>query len=152
MAMTQSQSPLAPDSSRRAFLRTSALLTASGLLAHLPLSRGVHAAADTRIRIGLIGCGGRGTEAALNALNAGPDVQLVALADIFRERLDQCLTSLRAARPNQVSVAPDRCFVGFDAYQHLISSGVDVVLITPASHFIPTMLKAAIDAGKHVFC
>ncbi len=150
--MTQSQSPLAPDSSRRAFLRTSALLTASGLLAHLPLSRGVHAAADTRIRIGLIGCGGRGTEAALNALNAGPDVQLVALADIFRERLDQCLTSLRAARPNQVSVAPDRCFVGFDAYQHLISSGVDVVLITPASHFIPTMLKAAIDAGKHVFC
>ena len=87
--MTQSQSPLAPDSSRRAFLRTSALLTASGLLAHLPLSRGVHAAADTRIRIGLIGCGGRGTEAALNALNAGPDVQLVALPRWIETRFEE---------------------------------------------------------------
>jgi predicted dehydrogenase len=121
-------------------------------LGHLPLEQSVHAAGDDLIRIGLIGCGGRGTEAAVNALDAGPDIRLVALADVFRERLDTSLKSLRTARPSQVAVESDRCFVGFDAYERLIVSGVDVVLITPASHFIPQMLKAAVDAGKHVFC
>ena len=96
------------------------------------------------IRIGLIGCGGRGTEAALNAMNAGKDIRLVALADIFRERLDSSRKTLQAARPDQVEVKDDRCFIGFGAYQQLLQSGVDVVLIAACSHFHPAMLEAAV--------
>jgi predicted dehydrogenase len=138
--------------SRRGFLRTSALCAGSAAVGALALERGVHAAGSGVIRIGLIGCGGRGTEAAANAMNAGRDVRLVALADIFRERLDQCRKQLQAAQGAQVAVQDDHCFVGFDAYEQLLRSGVDVVLIAAASHFHPAMLKAAVEAGKHVFC
>ncbi|MCP5517517.1 MAG: Gfo/Idh/MocA family oxidoreductase [Verrucomicrobiales bacterium] len=137
---------------RRGFLRTSGLLTGATALGALPLSRGVHAAAPEVIRIGLIGCGGRGTAAARNAMNAGPDVRLVALADLFDERLQECLTEVRAARPAQVDVPPARCFTGFDAYREVLASGVDAVLVAPTSHFIPAIFEAAVAAGKHVFC
>jgi predicted dehydrogenase len=121
-------------------------------LGHLALERAVHAAGRDVIRIGLIGCGGRGTEAAANAMNAGRDVRLVAMADIFRERLDAARDQLRKAKPDQVEVKDDRCFLGFDAYEKLLESGVDAVLIAAASHFHPRMLEAAVAAGKHVFC
>jgi predicted dehydrogenase len=116
------------------------------------LENSAHAAGGAGLRIGLIGCGGRGTEAALNALNAGPDVRLTALADLFQERLDASRDRLRKARPAQVELRDDRCFLGFDACKHLLASGVDAVLLAPASHFIPEMLRAAVEAGKHVFC
>ncbi len=137
---------------RRQFLKTSAALAAGTALTHLSVEQGAHAAGSDIIRIGLIGCGGRGTEAAMNAMNAGPDVRLVALADIFDERLTASRTQLLKARPRQVAVDDDHCFIGFDAYQKVLASGVDAVLITPASHFIPHLFSAAIDAGKHVFC
>jgi myo-inositol 2-dehydrogenase / D-chiro-inositol 1-dehydrogenase len=137
---------------RRHFLRTSAAAAATATLGTLDIGRSGHAAGSGAIKIGLIGCGGRGTGAAMNAMNAGPDVRLVAVADIFDERLRNGLDRLKKGKPEQVQVKDDRCFVGFDAYEKLIASGVDVVLIAPASHFIPQMLKAAIDAGKHVFC
>lgn len=137
---------------RRDFLKTSAALAGGAALAQLTVEQSAHAAGSDIIRIGLIGCGGRGTEAAVNAMNAGPDVRLVALADIFEERLNASRNQLAKARPNQLALTNDRCFVGFDAYQKVLASGVDAVLITPASHFIPQMLSAAIDAGKHVFC
>lgn len=137
---------------RREFLKTSSVLTSAVALGSLPLERAVHAAGNDAIRVGLIGCGGRGTEAAINAMNAGPDVQLVALAELFRERLDDSLAKLRAAKRDQTRVTRDRCFLGFDAYQQLLASGVDAVVIAPTSHFIPTILRAAVAAGKHVFC
>ena len=145
-------SPNAPGTSRRDFLRSSALLAGTAVAAQLPLSRSVLAAGSDVIRVGLIGCGGRGTEAALNALNAGKDLRLVALADVFRDRLETSRQKLKAAKGDQVAVADDHCFVGFDAGQQLIQAGVDVVLIAAASHFHPEMLKASIEAGKHVFC
>lgn len=138
--------------SRRDFLKTSTTLTGVALTGALSLERGAHAAGSDVIKIGLIGCGGRGSGAAINAMNAGADIRLVAAADIFEERLRDGLAQVRKAKPNQVQVNADHCFVGFDAYQKLIASGVDVVLIAPASHFIPQMLQAAIDASKHVFC
>ena len=137
---------------RRDFLRTSAALAGTAAVAPLALERNAHAAGSDAIRIGLIGCGGRGTEAALTALNAGKDVRLVALADIFDERLKASREQLMKAKPDQVEVKDDHCFIGFDAYRQLLASGVDVVLIAAASHFHPPMLKAAIEAGKHVFC
>lgn len=137
---------------RRDFLKTSAALAGGAALAQLTVEQSAHAAGSDIIQIGLIGCGGRGTEAAVNAMNAGPDVRLVALADIFEERLNASRNQLAKARPNQLALTNDRCFVGFDAYQNVLASGVDAVLITPASHFIPQIFSAAIDAGKHVFC
>jgi myo-inositol 2-dehydrogenase / D-chiro-inositol 1-dehydrogenase len=141
-----------PTTTRRDFLKTSAALAGTALMGELAISRSAHAAGSGEIKIGLIGCGGRGTGAAGNALNAGPDIKLVALADVFRERVESSLKGLKQRKAGQVEVKDDHCFVGFDAYQHLIESGVDVVLIAPSSHFIPAHLRAAIEAGKHVFC
>jgi predicted dehydrogenase len=138
--------------SRREFLRTSAALAGAATVGQLAVRQSAHAAGDGTIRIGLIGCGGRGTDAALNAMNAGKEIRLVAMADIFKERLDESLARLKAAKPEQVAVTEERRLVGFDAYRSLLYSGVHAVLITPASHFIPEMLKAAVDAGRHVFC
>lgn len=137
---------------RRDFLKTSAALAGGAALAQLTVERSAHAAGSGTIRIGLIGCGGRGTEAAVNAMNAGPDIRLIALADIFKERLDACRNQLQKNKPNQVALQDDHCFVGFDAYEKVLASGVDAVLIAPTSHFIPRIFSAAIDAGKHVFC
>lgn len=140
--------PSAP--TRREFFRVGGL--ASAAVAATTLGEVAHAGGSDVIRVGLIGCGGRGTDAAINATNAGPDVRIVALADLFPDRLAECRDALRRQRPDQVDVPPDRCFDGFEAYRHLIASGVDVVLITPTSHFTPAILEAAVAAGKHVFC
>lgn len=135
---------------RRSFLKSS-IAAGAALTAPLALARSVHAASDDSIRIGLIGCGGRGSGAALNAMNAGPDVKLVALADLFEDKLAPCRKRLGTLKPDQVLVDDDHMFHGFDAYKEVINSDVNVVLIAAASHFHPVHFKAAIDAGKHVF-
>ena len=106
----------------------------------MSLARGVHAAGSDVIKIGLIGCGGRGSGAAANAMNAGKDVRLVAMADIFDDRMQGSRGRLQKMYPEQAAVDDDHCFVGFDAYEKLIQSGVDVVLIAGASHFHPLHL------------
>jgi len=139
--------------SRRDFLKqTAAAAAGAAAVGALRLQRSAHAAGSGTIKIGLIGCGGRGSGAAVNAMNAGKDVRLVAMADVFEQYLQGARQRLKKLKPDQVEVPDDHCFVGFDAYQKLIQSGVDVVLIAAASHFHPVHLKAAVDAGKHVFC
>ena len=110
---------------RRAFLQTSA---AAGTLAAIP---NVQAAGDDTLRIGLVGCGGRGTGAATQALSADPNVKLVAMADAFEDRLSESLATLKADETvaAKVDVRPEGRFVGFDACDRLIASGVDVVLL-----------------------
>lgn len=137
--------------SRRDFLKTSARV-AAGTAAGLALSRSVHAAGSDILRVGLIGCGGRGTGAAGNALNADPHTRVTALADVFSEKIEHTLKVLRGQYSERVDVPPERRFTGFDAYQKLIHSGVDVVLLAEPPHFRPRHLQAAIEAGKHVFC
>ena len=142
-------------SSRREFLKTSAMV--GGVLAAPAILPGKLFAAenDQPLKIGLIGCGGRGTGAASQALNADKNVTLVAMADAFEEQLQKSLKSLQAEfaeQPNKIKVTPEMSFVGLDAYQKLINSGVDVVLLATPPGFRPTHLKAAIEAGKHVFC
>jgi len=149
--ITNGKSSGSPRASRRAFLKTSIVSGAAACAAVWPAA-GVHAAGSDAIRIGLIGCGGRGSGAAANAMNAGKDVRLVAMADVFGEHLESSRKQLAAMYPGQVAVDPQHAFVGFDAYEKLIQSGVDVVLIAAASHFHPVFLKAAVDAGKYVFC
>jgi myo-inositol 2-dehydrogenase/D-chiro-inositol 1-dehydrogenase len=138
--------------SRRSFLRSSAALAGAALAGQLSPARSAHAAGSDTIRAGLIGCGGRGCGAAENAMNAGKDVRLVAMADLFPDRVQGARKRLQQLKPEQVAVDDDHCFAGFDAYQKVLQSGVDMVLIAAASHFHPVHLKAAVEAGKHVFC
>ena len=104
------------------------------------------------LKVGLIGCGGRGSGAASQALNADPNVVLTAMGDAFEDQLQKSLQSLQTSCGDKVKVTPDRCFVGLDAYQKVIASGVDVVLLATPPGFRPVHLKAAVDAGKHIFC
>ncbi len=137
------------DTTRRTFIQTSAALAAGATL--LP---GAHAAggSDT-LRIGLVGCGGRGTGAAKQALRADPKVKLVAMCDAFVDRLEGSLKSLKSIGDiaGKIDVTPDRKFDGFDGYKKLLEQ-VDVVLLCTPPGFRPIHLKAAIEARKHVFC
>lgn len=138
--------------SRRDFLKTSTTAAVGAMAGGLATGRGAHAAGDDTLKVGLIGCGGRGSGAVGNALNADRGCVLTALADAFEDRVQQRRKSLKAALGDRVAVDDDHCFVGFDAYQKLIDSDVDVVLLCATPHFRPRHLKACIEAGKHVFC
>jgi predicted dehydrogenase len=131
--------------SRREFLTASATATLAGVSA-------VHATGDDTIKVGLIGCGDRGTGAAVQALSADKNVKLVAMGDAFEDRLKSSLDSLRqkADVAAKVEVPPDACFIGFDAYNSVIARS-DVVLLCTPPQFRPLHLKAAVEAGRHVF-
>jgi len=140
-------------SSRRDFLKTSSIALGGALAAPLAIGRSAHAAGDDVLKVGLIGCGGRGTGAAVNALNGDPNTKLTALADVFPSQVEGCLERLKKSKQaERIAVDADHCFSGFDAYKQLIDSGVDVVVLAATPHFRPRHLKAAVDAGKHVFC
>src|SRR5262245_51288881 len=139
--------------SRRNFLKTSAAAASGAITAKLSIARSAYVAGSDLLRIGLIGCGGRGTGAAHQALAADKNSKLVALADAFEDRLESSLASLlkKPESSPRVDVPKERRFVGFDAYKQLIDSGVDVVLLAEPPHFRPKHLQAAVDAGKHIF-
>ena len=141
------------NTSRRDFLRRSAHAAAGGALAsQLAVPAVVSARGSTQtLRIGLVGCGGRGTGAAVNALKADPHVELTAMADLFQEKLQSSLGSLRKEVPDKVKVTPSRCFLGFDACQKVLASDVDVVLLTTPPGFRAQHFRAAAEAGKHAF-
>lgn len=132
-------------SSRRDFLKASAATVAG-----LSIARGAHAAGDNVIKIGMVGCGGRCAGAAADAMNADPGVRLVAMSDLFADRVEGRRKALKRQKPGQVAVDDDHCFVGLDGYKKVIDS-VDVVLIACAAKFHPMYLRAGIQAGKHVF-
>ena len=134
------------DANRRHFLKHTTAAAAA-----VPFA--VHAADSDVIKIGLIGCGGRGTGAASQALQADKHIKLIAMGDMFEDRLEKSLNTLRKVPKvgGKVDVPRERQFVGWDAYEKVIASGVDCVLLTTPPHFRPAHLKAAIAAGKHVF-
>ncbi len=154
MKPARNHPPLPPRwPSRRAFLRTAAGSAVAGAWAGLDPARFAHAAGNGTIRVGLVGCGARGAGAAVNALGCGGDVRLVALADLFQERINGVLGTL-GARPEKgrVNVPGSRQFVGFDAYERLLASGeVDAVLLAAPGGFRPLHLEAAARHGKPCF-
>jgi len=101
------------------------------------------------LKAGVIGCGGRGTGAAINFLNAGPNLQVTALCDTFQDRVDNCRE--RILKEKQQEVPVENCFVGFDAFQKVIDSGVDIVIMAAPPYFRPEHLAAAVTAKKHIF-
>lgn len=149
--MTTPQQPRATrPTSRRHFLQTSAALATGTVLAS---AANVHAAGGDVLRVGLIGCGGRGTGAAAQALNADKNVKLIAMGDVFADHLQNSLATLKREQgiAAKIDVKEDHCFVGFDAYKNVLASDIDVVLLATPPHFRPLHFKAAIDAGKHTF-
>lgn len=147
------QNPTGADpTSRRQFIKTSSQATLGGIMAAALPTRAFGAASSDTLRVGLIGCGGRGSGAADQALTADKSIQLTAMADAFPDQLHRSLSILQKQHPDKVKVSPENCFVGLDAYQKVIASGVDVVLLATPPGFRPVHFKAAVDAGKHVFC
>jgi myo-inositol 2-dehydrogenase/D-chiro-inositol 1-dehydrogenase len=139
-----------PGASRRDFLKTStAVVVGSGLASGLSMP-GAFAAETDEIKVGVIGCGGRGTGAIDNVLNAAPGVRIVAIGDLFKDRLEASLKNL-AKHGDKVAIPADRQFVGWDAYQKVIASDVNYIILASPPAFRPAHLKAAIEAGKHVF-
>ncbi len=137
--------------SRRDFLKTSVRRRGPGDRGSC-WSASAHAAGSDMVKIGLIGCGGRGTGAVANAFAADSQTQLTAVADAFEDRAKASLENLRQNASDRVLVDPEQCFVGFDAYEKLLNTNVDVVILATPPHFRPAHLKAAIASGKHVFC
>jgi len=136
--------------SRRDFLKTSAKATAATALATLEVGRLAHAAGSDTIKVGMIGCGGRNAGAVSQALTADKGARLVAMCDIFMDRIHEKLAAIRKAKPDQVLVDNDHCFTGFDGYKKVIEAS-DAVLIANAAKFHPLHMMSAIQAGKHVF-
>lgn len=140
-------------SSRREFLRTSGQITAASALLGIA-TPAVHAAGSDTIRVALVGCGGRGTGAAINALStkSGP-TELIAMADVFDHRLESSHQKLSSQFGKQINVPQDRRFIGFDAYKKTIDSlnGSGVVILATPPGFRPLHLEYAVDKGCHVF-
>ena len=142
-----------PSTSRRAFLRQSTTAVAGGLITGLSVAHSAHLTGSDVIRVGLVGCGGRGTGAATQVLNADHGTRLVAMSDAFGDRLQTSLKSMKQQEEiaDRVLVDSDHQFTGFDGYKHVIASDVDVVLLATPPHFRPMHLRACIEAEKHVF-
>ena len=145
------------DFNRREFIGVGSAALAAGLLVGcsnkkrtMDLAPFLDQAPDGKpLKAGLIGCGSRGTGAAINFLDSGPNLSIVALGDVFQDRVDGCNQKLKETK--QVEVPSENCFVGFDAYEKVIDAGVDIVIIATPPHFRPEHFDAAIQARKNVF-
>ncbi|MDT8303292.1 MAG: Gfo/Idh/MocA family oxidoreductase [Sedimentisphaerales bacterium] len=139
---------------RRRFLKTSTKVTA---LAGLSAATQAYGASNDRIRVGLVGCGGRGTGAARDAMTAGANVELVAMGDIFRTKVENSLERLTRLKSrdkaieSNLKVKRSNCFAGLDAYKKVIDSGIDYVLLCTPPGFRPEHIEYAVNKGVHIF-
>lgn len=140
--------------SRRKFLETAGLTAVAGIVAnnYVLASESIWSLNTNILKVGLIGCGGRGTAAAMEALNADPNVILYAMADAFDDHIEESYKTLKETMGEKVQVPKDNRFVGLDAYKRLLALDVDVVLLAAPPAFRPAHLEATVDAGKHIFC
>ena len=139
--------------SRRQFIKTAGIATIGATLPRTSVlgSKAMWSSNSNTLKVGLIGCGGRGTAAAGEALNADPNVIITAMADAFDDRLQESYNKLKEKYKDKVQVSKENQFVGLDAYQKLIDTDVDVVLLVAPTAFRPDHLEAAVKANKHVF-
>ena len=134
---------------RRDFLKTGAVISAGAILS--PSSKAFARGSDT-MRVALIGCGSRGTGDAIDCLSSADGVEMVAMADLFRDRLESSLANMKKKFPGKIKVTPDTSFLGFDAYKKVIAlKDVDIVMLTTPPGFRPQMVKAALEGNKHIF-
>lgn len=136
--------------SRRSFLKASALAATAIAATRAASNPRVHAGEDNMLKLGIVGCGGRGCGAVGNALTADPNVKLVIAADVVEGRARAQLDALKEQFGERVDVN-DSLFIGFDAYKKVLESDVDIVLLTTPQFFRPVMIKEAVEANKHIF-
>src|SRR5438067_3616319 len=151
--MNDSPTPVSA-TSRRAFLRNSSVIVAGSAIAasQVQIARGAHAFGSDTIKLGLVGCGGRGSQAAQQAMNTtGGEVKLIAMADAFSDRLQKSLGGLNRAKPDKLDVPKERQFVGLNAYKDLLQTDCDMVILATPPGFRPLHFAAAVKAGKHIF-
>ncbi len=135
--------------SRREFIKTGSM---AAVVAAISGTGVLFAGSGGKIKVGLIGCGGRGTGAALDCAAASPDVVITAMGDLFPDMLENSLKRLREKLPpERVLVTPETSFTGFDACEKVVRADVDLVILAAPPFFRPAHLKAAVEAGKHVF-
>jgi predicted dehydrogenase len=145
-----------PSPNRHKFLKTTAASATLAAAAAAQVHTSVRAAGvdpSKKLKIGFVGTGGRGTGAAAQALSADDNVELHAMADVFPERIDIALQNLSKNKnvAEKLSVPSERRFVGLDGYQKVLDSGVDAILLTTTPGFRPLHLRAAVEAGVHIF-
>src|SRR5437762_10230846 len=132
---------------RRSFLhRGAAGVAGAALVSGFPHI--VNAEAAKAIKIGIVGCGGRGSGALSDAMNADPYVVLTAMADVHADRLETSYKNISTAKPEQVKVPENQMFVGFDAIDRILATDIDIVFLTTPPGFRPAHLHKAINAGK----
>lgn len=141
---------------RRKFIKAAATTTAAGAaVSVLPkTSFGYHNSENNTLRVGLVGCGGRGTQAVINALRADEQTEVTAFADAFEDRITLTAKGLAKNKvaKDRLNVPKENWFTGFDCFKNLINSNVDVVILATPPYFRPMQMRAAVEAGKHVFC
>jgi predicted dehydrogenase len=148
-----------PQTDRRDFLKTTSVAAGTALAANLGLLSNVHAAGSDEIRVGLIGCGGRGSGAVDNVLHAAPNVKIVAIGDVFKAPVERLRNSLQKVNQNDalkkmgnsVDLPQERCFVGLDCHERVINSDANYIILASPPGFRPMHLQAAVAAGKHIF-
>lgn len=142
-----------PTPSRRDFLKTSAVAAVAGsVVVPSGIAAGAFASGNEILKVGLVGCGGRGTGAAREALGADPQTRLIAMGDAFAEQIEGSIKGLKEQPKigERVAVADDHKFVGLDAYKKVVDM-CDVVLLATPPGFRPTHFRYAVEAGKHIF-
>ncbi len=146
------------NSSRREFLRNGSRIAVAGaavgsmIVPKLSIARSAHAFGSDTVKIGLVGCGGRGTGASVHAMNTtSGNVELTAMADAFEDRLQNSLKTCAKEHADKVRVPEANQFVGFDGYQDVLASDIDMVILATPPGFRPLHFEAAVNAGKHVF-
>jgi len=139
--------------SRRSFLRNSSIAGAAATAFTIVKPELVRGAGNEKLKAGLIGCGGRGTEAVRNILTGCPNVELTAMGDAFENRLEQSFKELSETKlAGRIKVDPEHRFTGFDAYNKVIGSGVDIIMLATPPGYRPIHFEAAVEAKKHIFC
>src|ERR1035438_597654 len=115
----------------------------------------VRGAGNEKLKVGLVGCGGRGTQAVQNLLTGCDNVEIVALADVFEDRMEDSIRTNKALKPelsNRFKVDAEHRFVGFDSYKKLLASDIDIVMLATNPGYRPMHFEAAVEAKKHIFC
>lgn len=153
MAKPPIVSPTTPPLSRRSLLAGGAALLGGVAVGSLPIpsARAATARRSKALRVGVIGCGGRGTGAAVNMLEASPLTRIVALGDVFSDRLESCRSRLAEKDGDRANVSAEMCFTGFDAYRRVLGAGVDIAILATPPGFRPAHIEAAFAAGAHLF-
>ncbi len=145
--------PLIEIPNRRTFLKSTSAVAGATLVSSVSFPNVLRGAQNgAKLKIGMIGCGGRCSGAADEALGADSNSELWSVAEVSAEAADRSLSTLTNKYKERVNVAPERKFIGIDAYKQMLASGVDVVLIATPPGFRPAHLAAAVEAGKHIFC